>query len=118
MRAVLPGHPVYREGVFVLLPGCWHWLRTCSAFLKLCHPCYGMDSTVFPIVSSPSNLDLFFVAATTMKRIVANPPLSILDRKKFLTPVISQDIPYKIRVSVQVQHMLYKMFLQFLAAFT
>lgn len=53
-RVVLPGHPVYREGVFVLLPGCRHWLRTCSAFLKSCYPCYGIDSP--PSFPSPLHL--------------------------------------------------------------
>lgn len=28
--------------VFVLLPGCWHWLTTCSEFLKSSYPCYNV----------------------------------------------------------------------------
>lgn len=84
-RVVLPGHPVYREGVFVLLPGCRHWLRTCSAFLKSCHPCYGIDSPPsFPLAPSPrpSNPALFLVAATIIRRIVVDPhsPPSLLLR--------------------------------------
>lgn len=96
-RVVLPGHPVYGEGVFVLLPGCRHWLRTCSAFLKSCHPCYGIDSPP----SFPSLLHLAIKLGSFPRRhnhhkkdrcrsaLLRPPPR---DRKKFLTPVVVSTI--------------------------
>lgn len=96
-RVVLPGHPVYREGVFVLLPGCRHWLRTCSAFLKSCHPCYGIDSPP----TFPSPLHLAIKPGSFPRRrnhhkkdrrrsAPLRPPPR--DRKKFLTPVVVSTI--------------------------
>lgn len=60
-RSIIGTPRIYRKGVFVLLPGCQHWLRTCSAFLKSCHPCYQyrLYCRSFRPSASSSNLGSF-----------------------------------------------------------
>jgi len=95
-RRGITGTPrIYRKGVFVLLPGCRHWLRTCSAFLKSCHPCYGCRlhcRFLRPSVSS-SNPGSFPRRRNHHEKGRSRDPLPHIrppsrDRKKFLTPVV------------------------------